>query len=122
MADADPSPRRGSGVLHILERVAVGGLLAGIGCLATDAALHYRTRLYWYIPRMRLGRNHWAFVARLWHRRPALTLGLCLLCVALLLALGVMVAALVRSIGARSMEAPPDAAAAERAGPDSRRP
>jgi hypothetical protein len=114
MAGADPLPRRGSGVLHALERVAVGGLLAGIGCLAVDAALHYRTRFYSYLPRMRPGRNHWTLVVRLWHRRPALTLGLCLLCLALLLALGVMVAALVRSIVTHPMESP----VAERADQD----
>lgn len=112
--DADWPRRRGTSLLHALERLSVGGLIAGIGCLAVDAALHYRTHIYWYFPRMRLGRNHWALAVRLWHRRPALTLGLLLLCVALLLALGVMVAALVRSVSARRAQQP----IAERADPE----
>jgi hypothetical protein len=104
--DADRPSGRTPRLLDALERISVAGLVAGLGCLAVDAALHYRTHIYWYIPRMRLGRNHWALVVRLWHRRPALTLGLFLLCTALTLALGVMVVALVRSVSARQTQRP----------------
>jgi hypothetical protein len=112
--DADRPPGRAPRLLDALERIAVAGLVAGLGCLAVDAALHYRTHIYWYIPRVRLGRSHWALLVRLWHRRPALTLGLFLLCTALLLALGVMVAALARSVRARQAQRP----STERANPE----
>ncbi|HET7565407.1 MAG TPA: hypothetical protein VFJ96_10455 [Gemmatimonadaceae bacterium] len=84
--------------LRSLERLAVAGLLAGIGCLLIDALAHRPTRFYRYVPRLRPGRHIWSHIGTLWRGRPALVLGLLLLCVALVLALIVMVTALVRGL------------------------
>ncbi|HEX6965318.1 MAG TPA: hypothetical protein VF166_05935 [Gemmatimonadaceae bacterium] len=83
--------------LRSLERLAVAGLLAGIACLTIDALAHRPTRFYRYVPRLRPGRHVWSHAAALWRGRPAFTLGLFLLCVALVLALIVMVTALVQA-------------------------
>lgn len=84
--------------LRSLERLAVAGLLTGIGCLMIDAVAHRPTRFYRYVPRLRPGRHVWSHAEALWRGRPALTLGLLFLCLALVLALAVMVTALVRSL------------------------
>ena len=89
--------------LRWLERVAVAGLLAGLGCLMIDALAHHPTRFYRYVPRLRPGRHLWSHATALWHARPALVLGMLLLCVALVLALGVMVVALVRGLIGRDV-------------------
>jgi len=90
-------------MLRSLERVAVAGLLSGLGCLAIDALAHHPTRFYRYVPRLRPGRHLWSHATVLWHTRPALVLGVLLLYLALVLALGIMVAALVRGLVGRDV-------------------
>ena len=85
-------------LLRHLERAAIAGLLAGVGFLILDALEHHPANFFRYIPRLRPGRNAWAHLESLWRSRPALVLGLLLLCTALLLALLVMVAALARDL------------------------
>jgi hypothetical protein len=85
-------------MLRHLERAAIAGLLAGVGFLTLDALEHHPANFFRYIPRLRPGRNTWAHLESLWRSRPALVLGVLLLCAALLLALFVMVAALARDL------------------------
>ncbi len=87
--------------LRTLERAAIAGLLIGVGLLAVDALEHHPANFFRYIPRFRPGRGAWWQLQSLWHNRPALLLGFIILCAALLLALGVMLTAFVRGLGAR---------------------
>lgn len=89
--------------LRSLERAAILGMLGGIGCLVLDALSHSPARVYRYLPRLRPGRHLWSHAAALWHSRPALSLGLLLLCAALIMALVVMVTVLVRELTGRDV-------------------
>ena len=84
--------------LRSLERAAIAGLLAGVGLLALDAVGRNPTSFFRYIPRLRPGRGSWSHLESLWRSRPALVLGVLLLCAALILALIVTVTALVRAV------------------------
>jgi hypothetical protein len=85
--------------LRALERTALAGLLTGVGLLVVDAIQHDPANFFRYIPRFRPGRGAWWHLQWLWHTRPALLLGFCILCMALVLALIVVVAGLVRGLG-----------------------
>ena len=85
--------------LRTLERAAIAGLLIGVGLLVVDAIEHDPANFFRYIPRLRHGRGAWWHLQSLWHNRPALLLGFIILCAALLLALGVMLTASMRSLG-----------------------
>lgn len=85
--------------LRALERTALAGLLIGIVLLVVDAIEHDPANFFRYIPRFRPGRGAWWHLQWLWHTRPALLLGFLILCTALVLALVVVVAGLVRGLG-----------------------
>jgi hypothetical protein len=85
--------------LRALERTAIAGLLTGIGLLVVDAIEHDPANFFRYIPRLRHGRGVWWHLQSLWHTRPALLLGFFILSTALVLALVVVVAGLLRGLG-----------------------
>jgi len=81
-------------MLRHLERLAVGGLLLGLGFVGADAITHYGPRYFWwFIPIRRRPRGLWGAIVSLWRYRPALVVGLAIISIALLIALWVTVAA-----------------------------
>ena len=94
--------------LRFLERAAITGLLVGVGCLILDALTHSPTRFYRYVPRLRPGRDTWSHAEALWRSRPTLSLGLLLLCAALVLALAIMLTVFVRGLTGRDLSTGPN--------------
>jgi hypothetical protein len=81
-------------ILRHLERLAVGGLLIGLGFIGADAITHRGPRYFWwFIPFRRRPGGAWGAIVSLWRWRPALVVGLLIISVALLVALWVTVAA-----------------------------
>jgi hypothetical protein len=81
-------------MLRHLERLAVGGLLLGLGFIGADAITHAGPRYFWwFIPFRRRAPGMWGAIKALWRWRPALVLGLLIISVALVVALCVTVAA-----------------------------
>ncbi len=89
--------------LRTLERIAIAGLLLGVGLLVADALEHYRANVFRYIPLFRPERGIWWYLQSLLHNRPALLFGLVILCAALLVALAVMLTAFVSGLGEREV-------------------